>query len=310
MSRSRSRMSLLTTSGIKERPIPHWQDIKLTYAKNKYPVPLDPQAPRMFFVGLFVGSRGSGKTHAICQLLKQYERTGIVDQGTQRKVAQRVIVFSPTIDANPVFTSLGTLDEKDVHTSYTDSKLLQVIDDIKHERSETVEYQRKLKIFRKFLKCKPSQLASLTHEEVTELERMDYDEPPKPTYPDSCVVFMVLDDLIGSAAFKSVGRSALTELVLKNRHLGVNILIATQNLKAIPKSIRTNTSLFVVYRFASKKVISEDLYEEVSNSMTLPQFEALIEYATEGDHNSLVIDFSAEKDARFKKNFDRILSFA
>jgi hypothetical protein len=81
----------------------------------------------------------------------------------------------------------------------------------------------------------------------------------------------------------------------------------TQNLKAIPKSIRTNTSLFVIFKFASKKIIVDDLNEEVSNILPIDKFEKLFDYATEDEHAALVIDFTGTKDNRFKKSWDNIL---
>jgi hypothetical protein len=289
--------------------IDNWDNKPVPHKKNKYPVPLDPNSPRMFFVCLAVGSRGSGKTFSIVKLIKQYEKFGIVSQITHEKTAQRVILFSPTVDANPIFNSLKSLDKDDIITNYSDDKLVDVIDDIKHESDETKEYQRKLALYHKFVqhsKKKPEQLAKLfTPEELIELEQMDYDKPPEPTYPNGCVNFLIFDDLIGSSAFKSVGRSALTNLVLKNRHLGCNILIATQSLKSIPKPIRNNTSLFILYRFANKKIVLDDLYEEVSGRLKPNEFEEMYDFATEGDHDAMVMDFTGtSKDLTFRKNFD------
>ncbi|PNH09161.1 hypothetical protein TSOC_004218 [Tetrabaena socialis] len=289
--------------------VTNWDSRKLRFKPNQYPQPLEASLPRMFFVSLFVGSRGSGKTFSLVKLLKNYERAGIVDPDTKARLAQRVILFSPTLDANPVFSSLKNFDaEHDSVHSYSDGRLLEVLDDIKREREETLEYQRKLKLYLRFRRMKD--VRTLGYEELIELEKTDYKPPKEPKYPQGVVTFLVLDDLVGSAAFKSTGRSALTNLVLKNRHLGVNILIATQNLKAIPKSIRTNTSLFVIFRFASKKINCDDLYEEVSNLLTLEKFEEVFDHATKEAHDYLVIDFSQPKDNRLKKNFDRVLQNA
>lgn len=296
-------------SRIHETHVPHW-DYSLKFKPNKYPVPLEPSAPRLYFLGLFIGSRGSGKTHAMVKLLKQYERGGIAppdDQsGSTGRVAQRVILFSPTSDANPVFSSLRHLADADVITSYTDAKLVEVVQDIKEQRDETAKYQKRLEVWKRFMRKR--KLDRLSHEDVQELELMNFEPPDKPKYPDGCVTFMILDDLIGSAAFRATGKSALTNLALKNRHLGICLLIATQNLKALPKSIRTNASLFVVFRFANKRVVAEDLYEEVSNTLPLEDFVAIYDYATKDDHDALVIDFSMPKAQRFKMNFDRVLT--
>jgi hypothetical protein len=297
---------------IETEKIENWDNRPVRHKKHFYPIPLDKNSPRMYFVNLAVGSRGSGKTFSIVKLIKQYEKFGILNQETQEKTAQRVVLFSPTIDSNPIFNSLKYLDEKDIITNYTDDKLVQVIEDIKREADETKEYQRKLALYHKFVKHakkKPEKLAQIfTPEELMELELLNYEPPLKPLYPDGCVVFAVFDDLIGSSAFKSVGRSALTNLVLKNRHLCVNILIATQSMRGIPKNIRLNVSLFVLYKFANRKVILEDVYEEVSGKLTPEQFEALYDYATKDDHDALVVDMTGSpKELMFRRNFNEAL---
>jgi hypothetical protein len=288
--------------------IENWNNKVVPHKKNKYPVPVDKNSPSMFFVGLFVGSRGSGKTFSIVKLIKQYEHFGIVDVDTHEKVHQRVVLFSPTIDANPILMSLKDLHEEDIITSYTDNKLIAVIADIKREADETKEYKRKLKLYKKFMKI--NKVEELNQEELMELDMMNFEPPEKPTYPNGCVNHLIFDDLIGSDAFKAVGKSALTNLVLKNRHLGCCIYIATQNLKAIPKSIRTNTSLFAIYRFANKKIVVDDLYQEVSGKLSLETFEDVYEFATKDEHNALIMDFTGgDKKNMFRMNFDKRLIF-
>jgi len=71
-------------------------------------------------------------------------------------------------------------------------------------------------------------------------------------------------------------------------------------------SIRANTSLFVLYRFANKKIILEDLYQEVSGMLTPTQFEEVYDFATEGNHNALIMDFTGgDKANRLRQNFDK-----
>jgi hypothetical protein len=295
----------MSSSGVVERQLAV-KDPKLRFKSKRYPTPLNPHLPRLYFVGLFVGSRGSGKTFAIAKLLKMYERAGIVDDATGRKVAQRVIVMSPTYDLNPVFSSLRHLDKDDVVTAYSDAKLVKIIDGIKEERQATETYQRQLKTYQKFVRSR--NVERLTPEELNDLELMNFEEPVEPKYPHGVVNFLIFDDLIGSSAFKATGRSELTNLVLRNRHLGVCILIATQSLRSIPKALRLNASLFVLFKFANRDVVLETLYEEVSNLVTQKQFAMLYDHATSDDHDALVIDQSQPKSDRIRKNFGLALS--
>jgi hypothetical protein len=165
-----------------------------------------------------------------------------------------------------------------------------------------------MRLYKKFLTIK--KIEDLTMEELVDLEMNDYEPPTGPKYPNGVVNFLILDDLIGSDAFKSTGKSALTNMVLKNRHLGINVLICTQNLKSIPKSIRTYCSLFVIFRFASQKIVCEDLWEEVSNLLKIEQFEQLYDLATSDPHDALVLDFTQPRGEQIKKNHSIVLSIS
>ncbi len=41
-----------------------------------------------------------------------------------------------------------------------------------------------------------------------------------------------------------------------------------QSMKKIPKAIRENVSLYVLFKFANAKLINIDLYPKVSNTLT------------------------------------------
>jgi len=288
---------------IKEEHVKELDNINLVYKKNKYPIPYNKYLPLPYFFSLFCGGRGAGKTWGACQLLKQYEISGLYDPKTHEDVEQRIILISPTVHANPVFTSLKNLDPNDIHFKYSDNKLIKIVDDIKTQQKETQEYQEKLKVYKKFIKNHKR----LTQEEIFELERNNYDPPMKPRYTTNPINFLVLDDCLGSSAFRQ-GKSPFTQFALQNRHYKTCILILTQNLKAIPKSLRINVNLFVLFKFANKQVLL-DMYTEVENLLTEDEFMMLYQYATDESHNALVLDFTNDKDTkyRFRKNYNKIL---
>lgn len=289
-------------SDLQTEHIENWDSKVVKHKKLKYPQPGDPNTPRNFMVCLAVGSRGQGKSFSLVKLLKQFEKFGVYNADGD-EVDQRVILFSPTVDSNPIFKSLRHLHDEDIHESYSDDKLVTVIEDIKKERDETEKYQEDLAVWKKFLRARKD--SDLTPEEYVTLERLDYQAPDKPKYPNGVVNHMIFDDLIASPAFKSTGKSALTNLVLRNRHLGTNILIAAQSLKSVPKAMRLNTSLFILYRFCNRKMVCDDIYSEISAIMTPEEFDKVYEFATRGDHDALVIDMTGTaKDLRIRKNFD------
>jgi hypothetical protein len=287
---------------LKTDEIETWDAKPVRHKKLRYPQCADPASPRLYFVGMFVGSRGSGKTYSIVKVIKQFEQFKVYDHD-DNEVAQRVVLFAPTIDANPIFNSLKHLHDDDIHTNYSDGKLIQVVEDVKKEREETKRYQDDLVIYKKFLRAKRE--SDLSAEDHYALSRMGYQEPTRPKYPHGCVVHMVFDDLLNSPAFKSVGKSAVTELTLKNRHMGIAIYFAAQSIRGIPKPIRLNSSLFVIYKFCNMKVVVDDIYSEVSGMLTPEEFLQVYEYATKEPHDALVLDMTGGKpENRIRRNFD------
>jgi len=285
--------------------LPKLSNIELKFKQNKYAI--CPEAtPKLYFLLLALGSRGSGKTYKICELIKMYENFGLYLKG--KKVDIRTILVSPTYHANPVYTSLKSLDKSDIYEHYSDDILDSILNDIKQEKLNTDEYKIKKKIWNKFLKVK--HIDELDHHELIELEMMGYHPPKPPKYPNSVVNFCLFDDCVGSSMLKSCGPSKFTKFCIANRHVNCNVIIMAQGIKNIPRVIRSNTSVFVIFKFASAKVITDDLWTEISNTTSLEDFEKLFEFATRNDHDALVIDLTQPKPDRFKRNFDSILKIS
>jgi hypothetical protein len=63
---------------------------------------------------------------------------------------------------------------------------------------------------------------------------------PKPKYEHPPVKMMILDDCIGSKDCFRNGNGAISNLTIKHRHLGTNLIYTPQNPKSIPYIIRNN----------------------------------------------------------------------
>ena len=135
---------------------------------------------------------------------------------------------------------------------------------------------------------------------------------PKPKYENPPVIMMILDDCIGNKDCFRKGNCAISNLTIKHRHLGINLIYTSQNPKSIPNIIRNNIDLYVLYRFANKNMVLDKLYEEVSSLVDEEHFSKLYDYAVKEPHNALVIDTHplTDKDNRFKLNFDIALRFS
>ena len=267
------------------------------------------ECPKTFFNILSIGSRQSGKTYTLAKLLKHYEMNKLKDKEDNIH-PMRVIVISPTFDANPIYKSLKTLDEEnDVYTDYSDELLNNILTDIKNKKEETdnfKKYELAYKILDKTHEKDLPQLYERSPEVFKILEEYNYELPskiPQPTYYEYPCNFLVLDDLLGTGSFNSKKNSVLMNAFIKNRHLGVNFCILVQSCKGVPKTIRLNSSVFHLCRFANKRVILEDIYPEVSNILTEEQFEELYNTGTEEKYGSIIVDCT-HKEKRFLKSLD------
>lgn len=274
----------------------------------------NPYLPKLYFCSMFIGSKGSGKTWSLVSLLKHYEKSTILDKkGRVHKM--RTILFCPTgnSDFNKIYTTLGSLDqENDIILDYSDDKLLQVLDDIAGEEKDIKEYYKYQKAYNKFKSNE-----KLKDKHLLLLDQHDFKEPfadfknKKPKYLQYRINFLIFDDLISDqVAFKK--NSKICNLTIKCRHHHCNMLFTTQYPRSIPPVIRTNTDIWVLFKFASKERILDQIYNEISSLLTVEEFEELYDYSTKNNkHDALIIDNHnrVNKDLMFRKNWNIVIKF-
>ena len=294
---------------ITEVPVKGWDNKVVGHSKVVYPQCKDDETPSNYFVAIFAGARGSGKSFLLSKLLHTIgEKKCYLND---KEIPQRIILISPTAhsDSNRIFKSLKNLDwDEDVITEYSDNILKDKMEEVKIELEQSKEYKEYKRVWEKF---KKESVKKLTDEECQLLykyEFEDFKDIPKPKYPDGFLLHWIIDDMLGTDIFKN-GKSAFTNLVIRNRHIiPGNIIIATQSIMTVPKTIRLNANLIAMFKFANKQAVLNDIYPVVSAYVTEEKLMELYEYATSEPHSALVIDGTKNKIV-FKKNFDKILEY-
>ena len=294
---------------INEVNINGWDNKIINTPKVIYPQCNDEGAPKNYFVALFVGARGSGKSYLLTKLLKTFEEKKCYKDGTE--IPQRIILISPTAhsDSNLIFKTLKNLDwDIDVITEYSDIVLREKMEEVKFDLQQSKEYKEYKRVWKKFKKEKVDKLTDDECELLMKYDFEDFEDIPEPKYPNGFLVHWIVDDMIGSNIFKN-GRSMFTNLVIRNRHvIPGNIIIATQSIMQIPKTIRLNANLIAMFKFANKKMVLDDIHPTVSAYVTEEKLMELYEYATQEPHSALVIDGTSSKIV-FKKNFNKLLEY-
>lgn len=274
--------------------------------KKDVPQSTNKALPNLFNTQLYIGSKGTGKTYKLVQLLKMYEKLPIKDK-TGQEYEMRTIAICPTAysGANEIYKTLTSLKQEDIHLEYTDELLISILDDIKAKIDEFDEYLIYKELYKKFLKIKS--LEQLTTEELEILEGNDYKSPDE-VYQGikPIITFIIFDDLIGMGAFNNKAKSVISNLTIKHRHLRVNLIFTTQSFKKIPPVIRTNIDIYVIFKSSSYNEILNKIYEDISGYLTLDNFIELYEYATEEKNDALIIvNNSLDKNGlAYYKNWD------
>lgn len=278
------------------------------HESTPYPV-VNSELPKLFPCAAFCGSVGSGKTSQAARLVSKYIELGARDPETNQLLMQRCILFSPSIDSNPVWNCIPTanLEKVDMISGYSDAKLKQIWDEMKTEKRLYDRYKLEMRLYTQMSKM-DEELTSLPLEMQQWLEELDFKPPtPKCKFPQGVVYHMILDDCLGADCFKSQGKSLFTNFCLARRHAQTCIYICTQSLKQVPRRLRQSVSLWVLFKYAAASALTQDFYPEISALLTEQAFRSLYEHAVKSRHDFLVVDLSAPPERVFRKGWTHYL---
>ncbi len=296
---------------IKSKPINGFPS-KIGNSSLDYPKSSNPYLFKLFFNYLGVASRNGGKTFNLVKIIKEFENNDMkTSDGVKHPI--QTILISPTYDANKgLFDNLKYLSPTDIHEEYKEETLKEIIDDVKGIIEEVKifkEYKYAYELVQKTPKDKIKDLITEQPEVYEILKLYNFEKPSivaeEFRYQEKPITFIILDDLMGSDAFNRKHQSLLKYWLIKNRHIFTSFFILVQSMKSVPKDIRLNCNVFYVAKFSNKKVILNDLYEEVSSIIKPEQFESIYDYAiNSNDYGALIIDNSGDKK-RFYNNLEK-----
>lgn len=274
---------------------------------KKKPIPQSSNSslPLLFNTQMYIGKKGAGKTYKLVKLLQAYEASKFKDSnGTEYKM--RTIIISPTASsgANMVLNTLKSLDENDMYPIYSEETLKTILDDIKMKNDEYEDYINYKKVYDKFLRIK--KIDKMDMLELQILEEHDFMKP-EDCYGEihPYVNFLLLDDLVGTGAYNRKTSSSLNNLVIKHRHMKINLIFTTQSYKAIPPIVRTNIDIYAVFKTGSEVELKK-IYEDMSGYIKYEQFINLYEHGTANKNDALIIinNSMSASGTKYYKNWD------
>ena len=245
----------------------------------------------------FIGMRGSGKTHAMVNLAKEY-----LDHGS----FTRVFIISPTYESNPIFHVLRAAKE-DVYEDSNNS--LKAVEDILKKCAEdSDDYDHYHVYMRAYLKWKRK--APLKLDQKTMLENNNYEKPPTIPRPSP---LLIVDDMSHSDIYSTSRHNPFINLCLRHRHInhgkGITIFLAAQTFRSgIPLALRQNIQQYFIWPTRDETQL-ESIYHEVANLTDYDTFKSLYNQATQDPHDFLAIDMNPlHPTLQFRRNFNVYLT--
>ena len=126
--------------------------------------------------------------------------------------------------------------------------------------------------------------------------------PPLDKFDKELNHLVVWDDLVLAKDLTMV-----ENYYIRARKLNVSVIFISQSYFKIPKIIRNNCSYMVLLKLSGNREINIIL-SEFGLGVTKEQLIALYEYATREKFSPLLIDMEADKDSRFRKGLNQVLS--
>lgn len=272
-------------------------EIKLTLAKPRTAPPTMPDRPML---GVVCGSRGSGKSSAVVNLVRMYGSHGFFDH---------VILVSPTYKNDPKMGLIVNDDrfyEPEVHDDVNAELVDNIIADIKARVEEYKEFEVYAKVYMKLAHARdPAEwLRKADPEDVALLESRDFAPPDFSRFPRGLPSTLVIfDDCV---SYASVYRNPrLDRFLLQHRHFNTSVLFCCQVWRGgLPKGIRNNLSLMLLFRNKSM-IVKKEIADELASFISGDRFIALWDDACREPHDFLMINADS-RTHRFRRNYNEI----
>jgi hypothetical protein len=98
-------------------------------------------------------------------------------------------------------------------------------------------------------------------------------------------------------------------MVIKHRHIPLSIIMMAQTFHGIPRAIRLNCTIYIVFSTSDKKQLQQ-IYENFGNLISRDRFFDMYRYATSNPHGFLMIDTDPKtSESRFRSGFNEFLTY-
>lgn len=265
--------------------------IKIFKNPKQHKFPNIPKAlPNTHFTALFIGSRGSGKSTVMRNVIDKYRKVFPLENRW---------MISPTAYQDD--TLRPEFENDNIFTIYSEAIIHSIYDQI-----EADNQAQRARIFEVTVK---QMLKMRKYEDIESPEELDPDELEEKYQNNLKRLFLheeyllVVDDSVGMFP-PSAHKSELVRLFTKHRHLHISLMFSAQNFRSVPPIIRNNSMLVFLFDTNDKEL--SKLGEEFSNFKNHKNFETMFrKYVHE--YNFLYINRMKKKSEQYRQNLNKAI---
>jgi hypothetical protein len=190
-----------------------------------------------------------------------------------------------------------------------------VYDECLKEKQDIEKYMEYEMTYKKWKQVGEDKLDSL---ELLILDERDFKAPrdliDKPKYKRPRVVFMVWDDLLNNPlVFGYRKDNWINRTIIKHRHdaedlVPVNMIMISQNFKAVSTVVRKNVDIFVMLKNANKEALLKNIENEVGGVVGMKDLIKLYDHAMKEEYGALIVSIHPADKVRFRLSWDKELT--
>ena len=271
---------------------------------KSHPPPIHKVFPAHAFSMLIVAPKGSGKTNLLVHLiLKQY-----------KGYFHNIIVCSPTIANDPKWSLVkrtkGILAENKkleaiIEGRSKNKKRWKVVFADPKDQAKEVNEKFDGKIDEENMFSEQKKLWPILEQQQNVIEFLKdegYDDDAK-YIADRLLV--VIDDNAGT--FKNTNNNPMVNYVIKHRHYSSSVIIVTQALRAIPKTIRINCNAHIYFDIGNR-IELKSIYEETGDGLDEKTWMELYQHCVKDEpYSFLYFNNLFPPGKRFYKRFEVLM---
>ncbi len=117
-------------------------------------------------------------------------------------------------------------------------------------------------------------------------------------------ILLIFDDSISDKIFKS---KKMEEYILTSRHINLSVIIISQSFYLLPKTLRNNNSVVVLFETGNVKEL-QDIYKENDTGLSWKEFLTIYKDVMKTKYNFLVFNYQNDREYRLQEQFKHFIT--